>query len=135
MKPTGLKLARRPNVKTAGDEDYWRHPQDPQDAAGEDANWRHPQDPMDPAPRKPAYADQGGPDFDPTDESQKPEGYDQYSEEAYQDFASIVSSGPDDSYNSSEIDEWRKRWMERAAEMGMDERQASQALDDIQDGY
>lgn len=136
MKRKGLGMARmNPNeTESVGGGGNWRHPQDPMDYPDVDAGWRHPQDAMDPPPRKPAYPDQGGEDFDPTDPAQKPKKYDDYSMGAYKEFESIVSYGPDDSYDSREIDEWRIRWMRRAKEFGLDERKASQALDDIQDG-
>lgn len=92
-------------------------------------------DPLDPAPRKPMPADRGGPDFDATDPRQKPKQYDQIASDAYRDFERIVTSGPDDSYNSSEIDEWRRRWQKRARDMGLSEIQANQLLDDVQDGF
>lgn len=86
----------------------------------------------DPAPRKPAPADQGGPDFDPTDQKQKPRNYDRYADAARQEAEKIQKTvrGRD---AGNAMMEWRRKWMERAKEAGLDDRQASQALDDVED--
>ena len=132
MKPRGLGLSRGAPASR-------RSPMDEMDEMGGEyggeAMSMDYEDPLDPAPRKPMPADRGGPDFDPTDPRQKPRQYDRIASEAYQEFERIVSSGPDDSYNPSEIEEWRRRWQKRARDMGLSETQANQLLDDVQDGF
>jgi len=115
MKPTGLKLAKRPDVKMAGDEDYWRHPQDPQDPAGEDENWRHPQDPMDSGEEEPAEETEA-PDI---------EGFQQAVE---QDRSQRGEMSPE------EFDEWDMQWRARGKEAGLDEQEVDAFMDSIWEG-
>lgn len=131
MKPRGLGLSR--GAPAPARSPMEEMDADPMEVAMGDENWRHPQDPMDPPPRKPAYPDRGGQDFDPTDPRQKPKQYDGYSRAAAQEAERIRDEVPDGQGGQAMM-EWRRRWMQRAKEAGLDERQASQALDDIEDG-
>lgn len=87
---------------------------------------------MDPPPRRPAPPDQGGEDFDPTDPAQKPKWWDSYSRDAEREARQIQSSTPDGQGGDAMM-EWRRRWLERARKAGLDERQASHALDMVED--
>lgn len=79
----------------------------------------------DPLPRKPAYPDRGGPDFDPTDPRQKPKNYDGYTDAARREAESVK--------DANGMMAWRRKWLQRAKEAGLTDQQASQALDDIED--
>lgn len=130
MKPRGLGLSRgAPAPRRSPMDDMTSESMDGDlEAMGMEYD-----DPLDPAPRKPMPADRGGPDFDPTDPRQKPRQYDGYSRAAAQEAERIRDEVPDGQGGQAMM-EWRRRWLQRAKEAGLDERQASQALDDIEDG-
>lgn len=130
MKPKGLGLSRgAPAPRRSPMDDMTSESMDGDlEAMGMEYD-----DPLDPAPRKPMPADRGGPDFDPTDPRQKPRGYDSYARAAAQEAERLRDEVPDQEAGRAMM-EWRRRWLQRAKEAGLDERQASQALDDIEDG-
>jgi hypothetical protein len=125
MKPRGLGLSRGAPM-----------PRDPMEDMGGEMEAMGleygGEESYDPPPRRPLPADRGGPDFDPTDPVQKPRGYDRYSQEAQRD-AERVQDETRNGDGGRAMMEWRRRWLQRAKEAGLDERQASQALDDIED--
>lgn len=130
MKPRGLGLSRgAPAPRRSPMDDMTSESMDGDlEAMGMEYD-----DQLDPAPRKPMPADRGGPDFDPTDPRQKPRGYDGYARAAAQEAEHLRDEVPDQEAGRAMM-EWRRRWLQRAKEAGLDERQASQALDDIEDG-
>lgn len=118
MKRRGLNLASVPvNNEARFEDEEMRSPRQMYD---------------DPPPRKPAYPDEGGEDFDPTDPKQKPPGYDGYSRDAQREAEAIRDKVPHDQAGSAMM-EWRHKWMARAKQAGLTDIQASHALDMIQD--
>lgn len=129
MKPRGLGLSRgAPRGQLPMDD----MTSESMDGDIEEMGGEYGGESYDPPPRKPMPADRGGPDFDPTDPRQKPKGYDRYTQDAAAEAERIRDEVPDTEAGRV-MQEWRRRWLQRAKAAGLDERQASQALDDIED--
>lgn len=111
MQPTGLKLAKRPDVKTAGDEDYWRHPQDQMDGDLEEAGLE--------------YGEQAEPEGEPEMEDPDFAGFQQAVEE---------DRGQRGEMSSEEFDKWDMQWRARGKEAGLDEQEVDAFMDSIWEG-
>ena len=106
MRPTGLKLAKRPDVKMAGDENYWRHPQDPMDMPEEGGE----------------YGGEAG-----AEEMEDPDiaGFQQAVEE---------DRGQRGEMSEEEFDAWDMEWRKRGKEAGLDEQEVDAFMDSIWEG-
>jgi len=108
MKPTGLKLARRPEVKMAGDDDYWRHPQDMQDGDLEEAGME--------------YGDM------PAEGQEEDGGLSSFQQAVEQDRSKRGEMSPE------EFDEWDMQWRKRGKEAGLPEQEVDALMDSIWEG-
>jgi hypothetical protein len=112
MRPTGLKLARRPEVKMAGDDDYWRHPQDPMDQEDGDLEEAG----LEYGGEEPGAEEMEAPDI---------AGFQQAVEEDRSQRGEM---------SEEEFDAWDMEWRKRGKQAGLDEQEVDALMDSIWEG-